>query len=258
MDTPQENGQVSSGSLERTNSNSSTGGSSDGSSNIECHFTKNVMKESLESIVPAAPSLFIGLCSSASSSETSSFSSKSDSPSVKSGISSSGSSSGFSNEENDTCSFIPLTPKTSAYESADTLTTNSILNSRNCLPLLIAMDNLNERPEIKRVRKSEVRFENDLIIHDSLTDRVINVSEECMNIGERTQDAMTRRMKQSLFDSDLIDWDILKPGTSGLQRNFRSSTSSAHVTDSDFGPTDTSSSEEDKNLRQTTLYRINK
>ena len=65
-------------------------------------------------------------------------------------------------------------------------------------------------------------------------------------------------MKSSLFDSDLIDWDILKPGTSGLQKHSRSATPSVHVTDSDYGLTDTSSSEEDKNLRRTTLYRINK
>ena len=73
---------------------------------------------------------------------------------------------------------------------------------------------------------------------------------------------ISRRLKQSLFDSDLIDWDILKPGTSGLQKQSRSantsSNTSVHVTDSDYGLTDTSSSEEDKNLRRTTLYRINK
>ena len=69
---------------------------------------------------------------------------------------------------------------------------------------------------------------------------------------------LPRRVKKSLFESDLIDWDILKPGTSGLQKKIRSSGSSLHITDSDYGLTDTSSSEEDKNRRRTTLYRINK
>ena len=63
-----ENRQVGGDSLERTVSNSSTEGSSDGSSNIGCQFTKNFMKESLESVVPAAPQLAIGLRSSAPSS----------------------------------------------------------------------------------------------------------------------------------------------------------------------------------------------
>ena len=49
------------------------------------------------------------------------------------------------------------------------------------MPLMVAMEKLNERPEIKRVRKSEVRFANELIIHDSLTD----LSEECMSTEER-------------------------------------------------------------------------
>ena len=173
-----ENRQVGGGSLERTSSNSSTEGSSDGSSNVGCHFTKNVMKESLESVVPRASP--IGVCSSALSSGDSLNSSPSGSPVETPSTSTSGSYS--SDDENDRC--IPLTPKTSAYGSASTLTSNGTLNSTNCLPLLIAMDKLSERPEIKRVRKSEVRFGSELIIHDSLTDRVINVSEECMNIQE--------------------------------------------------------------------------
>lgn len=137
------------------------------------------MKESLESVVPRAPPPVLGMCSSTPSSGDSLGSSQSGSPVMTP----SGSTSGSSSDENDRC--IPLTPKMSAYGSTSTLTSNATLNSTNCLPLLIAMDKLNERPEIKRVRKSEVRFGSELIIHDSLTDRVINISEECMDIQER-------------------------------------------------------------------------
>ena len=173
--------QVGVGPLERTSSNSSTEGSSDGSSNVGCHFTKNFMKESLESVVPRAPPPVIGLCSSAISSGDSLGSSQSDSPVDTPSLSPSGSCS--SSDENDRC--IPLTPKTSAYGSACTLTSNATLNSRNCLPLFSAMERLNERPEFKRLRKSEVRIGSDFIIHDSLTDGVINITEECMDIEER-------------------------------------------------------------------------
>ena len=131
------------------------------------------MKESLESVVPAAPPLAIGLRSSAPSSGDSLDSSPSDSPDLTPSDSSSGSSS----DDN----FVPLAPKSSTFESsACTLPSNSTLDS-NCLPLLVAMEKLTERPEIKRVRKSEVRFASDLIIRDSLTD----ISEECTSAEER-------------------------------------------------------------------------
>jgi len=58
-----------------------------------------------------------------------------------------------------------------------------------------------------------------------------------------------RRVTQSLFESDLIDWDRLRPGTSGLQRNIDYS---LYKKSSVYDLTDSSSEE---NINRTTLYR---